>query len=64
MRLLRTKGNVAIIDGIPNAIDSIERKKGFIEVMKKYPSINVVASQPADWDRDKAKLVTKKLLWQ
>ncbi len=61
-KLLRTKGNVAILEGIPNEIDSIDRKKGFIEVMKKYPSINIVASQPADWDRNKARLVTKKLL--
>jgi diguanylate cyclase (GGDEF)-like protein len=61
-RLLRTKGNVAILEGIPDEIDSIDRKKGFIEVMKKYSSINIVASQPAEWDREKAKLVTKKIL--
>lgn len=61
-RLLRTKGNVAILEGIPNEIDSIDRKKGFVEVMKKYPSINIIASQPADWDRKKARKVTKELL--
>ncbi len=62
VRLLRTKGNVAIIEGIPDESDSIDRKKGFVEVVKKYPEIKILQSQPADWDRDKAKLVADSLL--
>lgn len=61
-KLLRTKGNVAIIEGIPDESDSIDRKRGFIEALKKYPAMNIVASKPADWDREKAKLVTRELL--
>ncbi|MBU1631440.1 MAG: diguanylate cyclase [Candidatus Omnitrophica bacterium] len=62
VRLLRTEGNVAIIEGISEGSDSIDRKKGFIEVVKKYPAIKIVESRPADWNRDKAKLVAKELI--
>lgn len=62
VRLLRTKGNVVIIEGLPDESDSIDRKKGFIEAVKKHPAIKILESQPADWDRDKAKLVTESLL--
>ena len=61
-KLLRTKGNVAIIEGISDESDSIDRKKGFIDALKKYSSIKVIASKPAEWARDKARAVTKELL--
>ncbi len=61
-RVLRTKGNVAIIEGIPDESDSIDRKKGFVEAIKKHSAIKIIESKPADWDRNKAKLVAEDLL--
>jgi len=61
-RILRTKGNVAIIEGIPDESDSIDRKKGFVGAIKKHHAIKIVESTPAEWDRDKAKLVAEDLL--
>ncbi|MDD5454835.1 MAG: diguanylate cyclase [Candidatus Ratteibacteria bacterium] len=61
-RILRTKGNVAIIEGIPDESDSIDRKKGFMETVKKHSAIKILESRPANWDRNKAKLVAEDLL--
>ncbi|NLJ25123.1 MAG: sugar ABC transporter substrate-binding protein [Firmicutes bacterium] len=55
------KGKVAILEGIPG-FHTTERKGGFMEVMEKFPEIEVVASQPADWEREKAMNVAENLL--
>ena len=62
IRLLRGNGNVAVLEGIPDEIDSIERKKGFMQVISKYPKIKIVASEPAYWDRAKAREKTMRIL--
>ncbi len=44
---------VAIIEGLPSD-HTTERKGGFMDRAKaKYPGIQVVASQPGDWEREK-----------
>lgn len=48
------KGNVVMINGLPGYTVSEERISGFLEVMKKYPDIKILDSQPADWSREKA----------
>ena len=49
------KGNVVIIEGVPGSTTSVERDKGFkSRIAEKYPEIKVIASQPADYRRDKA----------
>ena len=62
VKMLRHKGKIAILEGIPDEIDSIERKKGFIDIIKNSPSIKIVASEPAFWQRSKAKKSAVKLL--
>jgi len=49
------KGNVVIIEGVPGSTTSVERDKGFkSRIAEKYPDIKIIASQPADYRRDKA----------
>lgn len=62
VRLLRGKGNIAILEGLPDALDSTERKSGFLEGIKEFPKLKLVVSERADWDRKKAKEVTANIL--
>ncbi|GAA2346808.1 substrate-binding domain-containing protein [Saccharopolyspora halophila] len=47
-------GPVAVLEGEPGTSAARERGKGFTEEIAKHPQIEVVASQPADFDRTKA----------
>lgn len=51
--LLKGKGKVVIIMGIPG-FHNTERTGGFKDALKRYPGIEIVAEQPADWQREKA----------
>ncbi len=62
VRLLREKGSIAIIEGVVNDSDSIDRKKGFMEIVKKHPEIKVVKSASANWMRNQSTKVTKDIL--
>lgn len=59
---LNGKGNVVIIEGVPGASTVLESQQGFVETMKKYPDIKILASQPADYRRDKAMQVMENYL--
>ncbi|WP_433252357.1 D-ribose ABC transporter substrate-binding protein [Streptosporangium sp. CA-135522] len=56
------KGKVAILQGVPGTSASRDRGKGFTEGIKAYPNIQVVAQQPADFDRTKGLDVMTNLL--
>ena len=57
------KGKVAIINAPPGIIIRDQRTNGFIDGLKKYhPDIQIVADQPADWDRKKAQDVFTTIL--
>ncbi|MEV0319355.1 substrate-binding domain-containing protein [Streptomyces sp. NPDC050658] len=47
------KGKIVTLQGVAGTSASRERGKGFAEGIKEYPGIEVVASQPADFDRTK-----------
>lgn len=47
-------GKIAMIEGIAGDFFSNERTRGFMEVISQYPNVEVVAQQPADWNRQKA----------
>ena len=47
-------GKVAMIEGIAGDFFSNERTRGFMEVISQYPNVEIVAQQPADWNRQKA----------
>lgn len=47
-------GPVAVLEGQPGTSAARERGGGFLDELRKHPEIQVVASQPADFDRTKA----------
>ena len=47
-------GEVAILEGKAGAASGESRRDGATAAFKANAAINLVASQPADWDRDKA----------
>jgi ribose transport system substrate-binding protein len=47
------RGKTAIIGGILGTDVSDQRAQGFIDVMDKYPDIEMVQFVPADWDPEK-----------
>ena len=49
---LNYKGGIVVLEGIPCVINS-ERVDAFNEVMKKYPNIKILDSQPAYWSTQK-----------
>lgn len=55
------KAKVAIIEGLPSTFTT-DRKGGFVDQIKKYPGIEVVASQPGDWEREKSMNVAQNVL--
>ncbi len=56
------KGKVAFLEGQPGTSAARERGQGFEEGIKKYPGIQVVARQPADFDRTKGMDVMSNML--
>jgi len=56
------KGNVAILEGIPGHETGDSRLRGFREVLAKTPGIKIVASQPANWERDQGFNVFQNIL--
>ncbi len=61
-KMLGETGDIIILEGKAGASSSVDIVAGANDIFKKYPSIKVVASQTADWSRDKAMTVTQNLL--
>ncbi|MEX1663540.1 sugar ABC transporter substrate-binding protein [Thioclava sp. 15-R06ZXC-3] len=62
---LNGKGNIVVVEGTPGYSVSILRKNCFLDKMQdKYPGITILASQPADWNREKAQTVMETFLTQ
>lgn len=59
-RLMRKKGKLAIIDGLPEET-SMERMSGFMEVIKECPEIEIVDIIRADWEREKARKAAERI---
>ena len=55
-------GKVAILEGLAGAGQSVGRTKGATDVFKATKNIELVASQPCDWDMTKAYEATKDIL--
>jgi ribose transport system substrate-binding protein len=58
----KPKGNVVVLEGIPGDETSLNRVGGAVSVIKKYPDIKIVASQPGDYRRPKAYSVMQNIL--
>ncbi|WP_277949942.1 substrate-binding domain-containing protein [Bailinhaonella thermotolerans] len=59
---LGEKGKVVVLQGVPGTSASRDRGQGFAEGIKAFPGIQVVAKQPADFDRAKGLDVMTNLL--
>lgn len=59
---LNGKGKVAILSGSAGASPTIDRTQGFMNVMKNYPDIEIVADVAADYDTAKGEQATTNLL--
>ncbi|WP_433393715.1 substrate-binding domain-containing protein [Micromonospora sp. KLBMP9576] len=60
--LLPDGGKVIEISGLPGSTPAAERARGFREGIAANPKIEVVASQPGDWLREKGQSVADALL--
>jgi ribose transport system substrate-binding protein len=58
----KPQGNVVDLQGLVGTTAAADREKGFQGVIKKYPDIEIVANQPADFDQEKALNVTTNIL--
>jgi ribose transport system substrate-binding protein len=56
------KGNVVVLEGIPGHETGDSRLRGFREAIAKTPGIKIVASQPANWERDQGFNVFQNIL--
>lgn len=55
------KGNILVLEGVPCTVNT-DRNTAFQEVMKGFPGIKILDSQPGDWRKDKALNVTQTML--
>ena len=61
-RLSGGQARVAILEGIPGHETGDSRLLGFHQAIESHPGIEVVASQPANWERDQGFNVFQNLL--
>jgi len=61
-KYLNGKGKVAILSGSAGASPTIDRTAGFMNIMKQYPDIEIVADVAGDYDTAKAEQATTNLL--
>jgi galactofuranose transport system substrate-binding protein len=62
VKLLDGKGNIVEITGTQGSAPAIDRYKGFREILKDYPQINIIASVSGDFTRARGKEVMAELL--
>ena len=60
--MLGKTGEIIVLEGKAGASSSVDIVKGANDTFAQYSDIKVVASQTADWSRDKAMTVTENLL--
>lgn len=51
---LNGKGNIVILQGPLGSSPELDRTKGIMQVLAKYPNIKVLAKDTANWKRDEA----------
>jgi ribose transport system substrate-binding protein len=56
------KGDIVILEGVPAAVTSQERMRGFRDAVREFPGIRVAASRAADYQQETARRVTTELL--
>lgn len=62
VKKLGGKGNVVILEGVPGAQTSIDRKRAIDDVLARHPEIKILASQAAKFQRAEGMAVMENLL--
>jgi ribose transport system substrate-binding protein len=62
VKQLNGKGKVAVIEGIQGVDNAEQRKEGALKAFKENSSIEVVASQSANWETEQAVNITANIL--
>lgn len=62
VKALGGKGKVAVLEGISGHESSVARVSGFTDKAKELGGVEIVASQPADWDQEKGYTVFQNIL--
>lgn len=60
--VLNGKGKIAILEGVAGDYWTVRTGKGIDTILADYPDIEVVARQPANWERAKGMEVTETIL--
>jgi ribose transport system substrate-binding protein len=61
-RVTGGKARVAVLEGIPGHETGDSRLRGFRDAFKPHPGMTIVASQPANWERDQGFTVFQNML--
>jgi ribose transport system substrate-binding protein len=56
------KARVAVLEGIPGHETGDSRLRGFRDALAQHPGMTIVASQPANWERDQGFTVFQNML--
>ncbi len=59
---LHGKGRIVEIRGLEGSSPAMERHRGFMDALKPYPAIEVVASEGGDWKEESGILAMKRIL--
>jgi ribose transport system substrate-binding protein len=62
VKISHGKAKVAILEGIPGHETGDSRVRGFKDAIKGAPGVTIVASQPANWERDQGFNVFQNIL--
>jgi ribose transport system substrate-binding protein len=62
LKLSGGKARVGVLEGIPGHETGDSRLRGFRDVLKDSPGVSIVASQPANWERDQGFTVFQNML--
>ena len=61
---LHGKGRIVEIRGLEGSSPAIERQRGFMDAIKQYPDIQLVASEGGDWKEESGIKAMKRILQQ
>lgn len=61
-RHLHGRGNVVMLEGMPGAITSVDRMRGFRDALAEFPGIEVLATLPGEYQREAARAVMETFL--
>ena len=62
LNAIKGRGNVVIMEGVKGSLSSQDRVRGFNDVLKEFPNVKLLASQPGNFQRLNALQVMENLV--